>query len=162
VSDQPTSRSSVVSRRAVTDIVRAAVRTSYGVTGVDAGPVDRLLGALRLREPGIRVRLRPRLEIDLDVTVGSNVPIAEVARQLDSAVRYAVGEATGQAIDRLTIHVEGLHYRPASTPPARATTADAPSAAPVVADEAPTAGEPAGAPLDCVHTTEGRPPAAAA
>jgi uncharacterized alkaline shock family protein YloU len=151
-----------VSRRAVTDIVRAAVRTSYGVTGVDAGPVDRLLGVLRLREPGIRVRIRPRLEIDLALTVGSNVPIAEVARQVDSAVRYAVGEATGHEIDRLTIHVEGLHYRPASTPPVRATTLDAPSAAPVVVDEAPTVEVSAGAPPEGVHTTDGRPPADAA
>jgi uncharacterized alkaline shock family protein YloU len=121
-----------VTRRAVADIIRAAVRTSYGVTGMDAGPLDRLLGALHVREPGIRIRLRPGFEVDLALTVGSGLPIAEVARQVDSSVRYAVRVATGHEIDRLTIHVGGLRYQPASQPPIRDAGAAPDDAGPVV------------------------------
>ena len=36
------------------------------------------------------------------------MPVAEVARQVDSAVRYALRRALGREVDRLTIHVDGL------------------------------------------------------
>ena len=36
------------------------------------------------------------------------MPIAEVARQVDSAVRYSIRRALAREIDRLTIHVDGL------------------------------------------------------
>ena len=45
--------------------------------------------------------------IELDLTVAYGVPIAEVARQVDSAVRYAIRRALGREVDRLTIHVDG-------------------------------------------------------
>ncbi len=53
------------------------------------------------------------LAIDLDLLVAHGLPIAEVARQVDSAVRYAIRRALGREVDRLTIHVDGL--RVAST-----------------------------------------------
>jgi uncharacterized alkaline shock family protein YloU len=106
-----------VTRRAVVDIVRAAVVTSYGVTGLRAdGPFDRLLGLLRLREPGIRVDLTDGIAIDLSLAVGIGLPIAEVARQVDSAVRYAIRRSLGREVDRLSIHVSGLRFEPASVP----------------------------------------------
>jgi uncharacterized alkaline shock family protein YloU len=104
------------------------VVTSYGVIGVDAGPLERLLGRLGLREPGIRVRLDRGLEIDLHLTVGYGLPIAEVARQVDSAVRYAIRRSLGHEVRRLTVHVDGLRYQPASVPPTREQPHDAPSA----------------------------------
>jgi uncharacterized alkaline shock family protein YloU len=132
VSDHPLPGRSLVTRRAVSDLVRAAVRTSYGVTGMDAGPLDRLLGGLRLRDPGIRIRLRPGLEIDLALTIAGGVPVAEVARQVDSAVRYAIRRATGHEVDRLTIHVAGLRYEPASVPPLREAVGSTDEPAPAV------------------------------
>ncbi len=44
------------------------------------------------------------------------VPIAEVARQVDSAIRYALGKALGREVSRLTIHVDGLRYQPGDLP----------------------------------------------
>jgi uncharacterized alkaline shock family protein YloU len=119
VPDRPLPGRSLVSRRSVVDIVRSAVVTSYGVIGVDATPLERLLGWLDIREPGIRVRLDRGIEIDLHLVVGYGLPIAEVARQVDSAVRYAVRHALGHEVRRLTVHVAGLRYQPASVPPAR-------------------------------------------
>ena len=40
------------------------------------------------------------------------VPIAEVARQVDSAVRYAIQFALGREVRRLTIHIGGLRVSP--------------------------------------------------
>ncbi len=109
---------SLVTRRAIVDLVRSAVRTSYGVSGVDdGGPLDRVLVVLGLRDPAIAVHVDGRLEVDLRLTVAYGLPVAEVARQVDSAVRYTVRRALRREIDRLTIHVGGLDYEPASIPP---------------------------------------------
>jgi uncharacterized alkaline shock family protein YloU len=129
---------SIVSRRAVVDIVRAATLGSYGVTGFASGLPGRILERLGIAQPGIRVTFadraaaggperaddgdarRPSLGIDLDLDVAFGVPIAEVARQVDSAVRYAVRRALDIEVDRLTIHVDGLTYQPGDLPqPAR-------------------------------------------
>ena len=109
---------SLVTRRALVDMVRAATLGSYGVTGFAASPLERLLGTLGLRQPGIHLRLDDGLEIELDLTVAYGVPIAEVARQVDSAVRYALRRAIGHEVSRLTIHVGGLRFSPGVVPPA--------------------------------------------
>ena len=106
--DRPIPGRSLVTRRAILDIVRGAVLGSYGVTGVDAGWFERLLGRLGLREPGIRVRLDRGIEVDLHLTVGYGVPVAEVARQIDSAVRYALRHGIDRDVRRITVHVDGL------------------------------------------------------
>jgi uncharacterized alkaline shock family protein YloU len=44
------------------------------------------------------------------------VPIAEVARQVDSAVRYSVRRAIEREIERVTIYVDGLRFEAAAMP----------------------------------------------
>ena len=130
----PTPGRSIVTRRAIVDIVRVATLGSYGVTGFGGGLVGRLLERLGLAHPGIRVTLGseddgpsprpgigsaardPRLALDLDLTVAYGVPVAEVARQVDSAVRYALRRALDHEVDRLTIHVDGLRFQPGALP----------------------------------------------
>jgi len=108
----PTPGRSLVSRRAVTDIVRAATLGSYGVTGFAGGWLGRLAGRAGLPPRGLRIGLREELTIDLDLTVAHGLPVAEVARQVDSAVRYAIRRSLDREVDRLTIHVEGLRSGP--------------------------------------------------
>jgi uncharacterized alkaline shock family protein YloU len=112
----PTGRS-LVSRRAVEEIVRGAVLGSYGVSGfADDGPrgtVRRLIG---LAPPGIRVQVRSGLAVDLRLTVAYGLPVAEVARQVDSAVRYALRRSLGREPDVVAIHVGGLRYETANEP----------------------------------------------
>jgi uncharacterized alkaline shock family protein YloU len=104
---------SLVSRRAIVDVVRAATLGSYGVIGfAGAGPLDRIGQWLGLAPRGIAVRLGDGLTIDLDLVVAHGVPIAEVARQVDSAVRYSIRRALDRTVDRLTIHVDGLRVAP--------------------------------------------------
>jgi uncharacterized alkaline shock family protein YloU len=98
----------LVTRRAIADVVRAAALGSYGVPGLQGGPARRLLGAIGLPGPGIRVDVRHGVDVDLRLTVSYGLPVAEVARQVESAVRYAVRRALGQEIRQLRIHVGGL------------------------------------------------------
>lgn len=105
----PTHGRSLVSRRAIVDVVRGATLGSYGVIGfAGGGPIGRLAEWLGLAPRGIHVRLDQAIVIELDLLVAHRVPIAEVARQVDSAVRYSIRRALAREIDRLTIHVDGL------------------------------------------------------
>ena len=96
----------------------------------DRGP--RILWGHRLRrEPArtaprpARPRRRPALRsgsatassVELDLTVAYGVPIAEVGRQVDSAVRYALRHALDLEVSHLVIHIDGLRFAPAGAPP---------------------------------------------
>jgi uncharacterized alkaline shock family protein YloU len=114
-----------VTRRAVVDIVRSATLGSYGVTGFAGGWLGAIRERLGLGQPGIGVTFgspstnggtKADLTIDLDLTVAYGLPIAEVARQVDSAVRYSIRNALGRDVTRLTIHVDGLRYQPGDLP----------------------------------------------
>jgi uncharacterized alkaline shock family protein YloU len=112
----PTPGRALVTRRALEDVVRAATLGSYGVTGFAAGLPARALGAIGIGQPGLRVTVDDRLAVELDLTVAHGLPIAEVARQVDSAVRYAIHRATGRDIDHLAIHIDGLRWQPGAPP----------------------------------------------
>ena len=117
VPTNPTPGRSLVTRRAILDIVRTATLGSYGVTGFAGGPIERLLGRLGFAQPGIGVRLDDGLEVELDLTVAYGVPVAEVARQVDSAVRYSIRRGLERDVQRLTIHIDGLRVAPGGAPP---------------------------------------------
>jgi uncharacterized alkaline shock family protein YloU len=118
VSTETTPGRSFVTRRAVVDVVRSATIGSYGVTGFAGGPVGRLLSRFDVAQPGIDVRLAGGLDIELDIEVALGVPVAEVARQVDSAIRYALDRSLGLEVRRLVIHVDGLRVQPGGAPPA--------------------------------------------
>jgi len=118
VSD-PVPGRSLVTRRALRDVVRNAALGVYGVAGLaGTGPLGRLLARLGFVHPGVRLHLGGRTAVDLHLTVAYGLPVAEVARQVDSSVRYAIRHATGRELDRLTIHVAGLRYEPGQPPAA--------------------------------------------
>ena len=114
---EPTPGRSLVTKRAIIDVVRAATLGSYGVAALGRGRVRDVVAALAGGERGIRLDLRDGLAIDLELTVAYGLPIAEVARQVDSAVRYAVRRSVGRDVDRLTIRVNGLAVQPGGQPP---------------------------------------------
>jgi uncharacterized alkaline shock family protein YloU len=117
VPSDPIPGRSLVTRRAVADIVRTAVLGSYGVTGFAASLPERLLARLGLATPGLEVSLGDGVGVELDLTVAYGVPIAEVGRQVDSAVRYALRRALGLEVSRLVIRIDGLRFAPAGSPP---------------------------------------------
>ncbi len=110
----------LATRRAVADIVRAAVLGSYGVAGFEAGPMERLVAGFGDRQPGLRVRVSDeRLRIGVRLRVIAGLPVAEVARQVDSAIRYGLRRALGREVDELRIRIGGLEASPGTQPPAR-------------------------------------------
>ena len=106
---RPTPGRSLVTSRALRDIVRTATLGSYGVAGFAGGPLARAFERLGLSQPGLAVRLDDGIEIELDLTVSLGVPVAEVARQVDSAIRYSIRRALDRDVARIIIHVDGLH-----------------------------------------------------
>ena len=116
VPTEPIPGRSLVTRRAVIDIVRAATLGSYGVTGFSGGILHRIHEWLGFAPRGLHVSLAKGIRIELDLTVAYGLPIAEVARQVDSAVRYGIRRALEREVDRLTIHVDDLRYQPTALP----------------------------------------------
>jgi uncharacterized alkaline shock family protein YloU len=138
VPERPAPGRAVVTRRAVTDIVRTAVLGCYGVAGfATPDPRGYLVRWLGLGEPGIRVVLDD-LRIELRIRVAYGLPIAEVARQVESAVRYAIRRDLDREPGEVSIHVDGLVQRDGSLPAI-------PDADPGAADgePSPAAGAPA-------------------
>jgi uncharacterized alkaline shock family protein YloU len=109
---------SAVSRRAISDIVRSAVLGSYGVAGfASRRPIDRLIRWLRIDEPAIGIRYDDGFRVVLHLRIAHGLPVGEVARQVDSAVRYALERALDRQVDELTIHVDGLDEHAGIGPP---------------------------------------------
>src|SRR5664279_1353922 len=103
---------SIVTRRAIVDIVRTAVQSSYGVTGFsDPSFGRRLLRWIGLDRPGIQLTTEGGLRLNLYIEVAYGMPVAEVARQVDSAVRYSLRRLVGVEVASLTIHVDGLGHQ---------------------------------------------------
>jgi uncharacterized alkaline shock family protein YloU len=109
-------------------LAQPGIRVSFDDDAVDgargSGPRDQS-GAAELESGGRPTALAspggaPALTIELHLTVAYGVPVAEVARQVDSAVRYAVRRALEVEIGRLTIHVNGLRFQPGDLPAAAA------------------------------------------
>ena len=113
---EPTRRAvpgrAIVTRRALEEIVRTAVLGSYGVTGL----AESLRSRLGLGRRPIRVDLRPEVSVDVHLTIAHGLPVAEVARQVDSAIRYGLVRALGRDVGSVTIHVDGLAGGPFTTP----------------------------------------------
>ncbi|HEY8198541.1 MAG TPA: Asp23/Gls24 family envelope stress response protein [Candidatus Limnocylindrales bacterium] len=109
MAESPMPGRGLVTRRAVGDVVRRAALGSYGVVAVSGPrPWHSALAWIGRATPGVRVRLGPPLTVDLYISVARGVPVAEVARNVDSAVRYRVRQALGREIDELAVHVDRL------------------------------------------------------
>ncbi len=118
VPGDPVPGRSLVTTRAIRDLVRSATLSVYGVSGfTGGGPIGRLLERFGLAHPGLHLEVGETLAVDLQLTVAYGLPIAEVARQVDSAIRYALRTAIDRDVRRLTIHIDGLRFGPGGGPP---------------------------------------------
>ena len=116
---------SLITRRAMRDLVRNATLCVYGVSGfAGGGVIGRLLDRLGLAHPGLRIHSEGELVVDLNLAVAYGLPVAEVARQVEASVRYAIANAMGREPDRISIrigrlrHEQGLAPAPHETAPA--------------------------------------------
>ena len=121
VTVDPSHGRSLVTRRAIRDLVRAATLSVYGVSGfAGGGPMGRLLGRVGLAHPGLRLEVEDELVVELDLTVAYGLPIAEVARQVESAVRYTLVSALRRDPDRVSIKIGHLRHEHGVAPEASA------------------------------------------
>jgi uncharacterized alkaline shock family protein YloU len=117
VTHDPTPGRSLVTKRAIRDLVRTAVLSSYGVTGfATGGPLGRVLERVGLAHPGIHLEIDPELVVDLRLTVAYGLPIAEVARQVESSVRYTLKHALDREPDHVSIRIGKLVHQHAMAP----------------------------------------------
>lgn len=134
----------LVARRALLEIVRNAALGSYGVTSLAAPTrLARLRGRLGLGDRSVQVALQPEVTAQVWLEVAYGLPVAEVARQVDSAVRYELERAVGRAVGGVTVHVQGLAGQPFTSRPEAAdevTTDGSGAALSPVPDEAPADG----------------------
>jgi uncharacterized alkaline shock family protein YloU len=151
--EEPTRRvpgRAVVARRALQEIVRDAATGSYGVTGLTEPTVwAHVRARLGMGSRAIRVTVRPVIAAEVWLTVAYGVPVAEVARQVDSAVRYGLERALGRAVGPVAVHVQRVGGRPyASGPPAapegRVRRVEPPSEREPLLDDVSRATEPGG------------------
>jgi uncharacterized alkaline shock family protein YloU len=119
---EPLPGRSLVTRRAVRDLVRTAVLSSYGVTGFSGGgPLGRLVERLGFGHPGLRIELGDELVVRLRLSIAYGLPVAEVARQVESSVRYTLLHGLGREPDRVEIRIGRLvheHGIPPAAEPA--------------------------------------------
>lgn len=101
-----------VSPAAVATIANHAVLNSYGVVGMSSkNLVNGLAQVLRPdSRRGVEVHIdEDQIVIDLYVVLEYGVPIAAVARNIMSGVRFSAEKAVGVPIASVNVHVQGLH-----------------------------------------------------
>ena len=101
-----------VSPAAVATIANHAVLNAYGVVGMSSkNLVNSLAQVLRPdSKRGVQVQIdEDQILIDLYVVLEYGVPIAAVARNIMSGVKFSVEKAVGVPIAGVNMHVQGLH-----------------------------------------------------
>jgi uncharacterized alkaline shock family protein YloU len=101
-----------VAPRALQSIAAATVTRCYGVVGMAPHTLrEGVAQVLRQQDAhkGVEVRVRGgEVEIDLYIIVAYGTRIAEVARNAQEAVRYAIERAIGAPVARVNVRVQGL------------------------------------------------------
>ncbi|MEW6573049.1 MAG: Asp23/Gls24 family envelope stress response protein [Bacillota bacterium] len=81
-----------------------------GMSGGIAGGIAEMLGRKNLSK-GVKVEVGEReAAVDLFVVVNYGVRIADVAAQVQSAVKRAVEEMTGLVVVEVNVHVQGVVF----------------------------------------------------
>ncbi len=101
-----------VSPAAIASLASQAVLDSYGVVGMATKDLAR--GIVEILQPsshrrGVDVRIQDdRILIDLYVVIEYGTPIAVVARNIQSVVKYTVERALGVPVVAVNVHVQDL------------------------------------------------------
>jgi len=101
-----------VAPRAIATIAARAVGRSYGVVGMAPHTLREGMAQVLRHEDahkGVEVRIgSDEIAIDLYVIIEYGTRIAEVARNVQENVRYAVEQALGMPVARVNVRVQGL------------------------------------------------------
>jgi uncharacterized alkaline shock family protein YloU len=134
VTAEPIPGRSLVTKRAIRELVRTAVLSVYGVSGFAGGGVlRRLLHRLGFGHPGLRLAVDEQLAVDLDLIVAYGLPVAEVARQVEASVRYTLRHALDREPDRVSIRIGSLRHVHGTAPARETARVDEPASADLAA-----------------------------
>lgn len=101
-----------VAPRAIATIAASAVGRSYGVVGMAPHTLREGVAQVLRQEDahkGVEVRIGDdEVTINLYVIMEYGTRIAEVARNVQEHVRYAVEQALGMPVTRVNVRVQGL------------------------------------------------------
>jgi uncharacterized alkaline shock family protein YloU len=102
-----------VSQEYFSYLVGNAVSACYGVAGmVRSGPRQGLRSVLSRRayaDDGVHVRSEgERLIVDIHISVIYGMNISAIAKSIVNKVRYTVEEATGLAVKKVNVFVDGM------------------------------------------------------
>ncbi|MGE5578816.1 MAG: Asp23/Gls24 family envelope stress response protein [Bacillota bacterium] len=108
----------VLSEEAIATIAGAAATECYGVVGMAgrkmSDGISELLGKENLSK-GVSVTIEgDEVYVDLTIIVGYGVRISEVARMVVDKVRYTLEKATGLAVRKVTVNVQGVRVQGSS------------------------------------------------
>lgn len=106
--DPDTPRGTIeISRRAVATIAYQAAQQSYGVVGMAA----KNLAKMMLKDPtkGVDVKFsNHQINIDLYIIIEYGTRISSVASSVSNAVRFNVERTLGLPVNEVNVHVQGL------------------------------------------------------
>lgn len=102
-----------VSQEYFSYLIGHAVSSCYGVAGmVKSGTRQGLRSLFSKRtfaDEGIRVRGEgEKLVVDLHICVIYGMNIAEISKSIVNKVRYTVEEATGLAVKKVNVYIDGM------------------------------------------------------
>jgi uncharacterized alkaline shock family protein YloU len=101
-----------VSPTAISSLSSQAVLECYGVVGM--ATKDLATGIVEILQPtshrrGVDISIDSgHIVIDLYVVIEYGTPIATIARNIQSVVKYTVETALGQRVDAVNVHVQDL------------------------------------------------------
>jgi uncharacterized alkaline shock family protein YloU len=94
--------------QALEALVRRAAASVYGVARVGGSSWrERLRRWLGRRSAGVHVTADEAVRVEIELSLLPGVPTAQVARNVEDAVRYLVQRDLGVAIDDLLVRVDG-------------------------------------------------------
>ncbi len=102
-----------VSQEYFSYLIGHAVSSCYGVAGmVKSGTRQGLRSLFSKRtfaDEGIRVRSEgEKLVVDLHICVIYGMNIAEISKSIVNKVRYTIEEATGLAVKKVNVYIDGM------------------------------------------------------
>jgi uncharacterized alkaline shock family protein YloU len=102
-----------ISDNAIVSVVHDAVLSCYGIVDMAPRSIRSAIGkrlGINSTERGIGIaKADDKLTIDLSVVVEYGTPIFTVATNVMQTVKFRVEEMLGMDVDRVNIHVDGLH-----------------------------------------------------
>lgn len=102
-----------ISDNAIVAVVHDAVLSCYGIVDMAPRSIRSAIGkrlGISSTERGIGIaKADDKLTIDLSVVVEYGTPIFTVATNVMQTVKFRVEEMLGMDVDRVNIHVDGLH-----------------------------------------------------